>query len=159
MRRYGERAGSKISHAKVVAYLERMRAVRDGRILGLNYRIGGIIHRRYAVADYYIIKGKRSKIYYVSNVYSTEGTVYGRNFAWRKMSYLNEGYVSYSKGTLLHRILCFVFFEATGSYDLFNREVDHLNMIKYDNRVLNLEVVSHSENMRRCYNNKTKNKH
>lgn len=69
-----------------------------------------------------------------------------KSYAMFRIRYKGKRYV-----TSVHRCVAMAFIQRP-SDDLFARyEVDHINGNKHDNRVENLEWVTHSENVRRWW--------
>lgn len=86
------------------------------------------------------------KYYEEKNLYvSEEGLVYDKindEYVQRKLVPNGDGYLK-TKGILVHRLV----------WELFNGpipqgfEIDHINAVKDDNRLVNLRLVTHSENL------------
>ena len=92
---------------------------------------------------------KEYKDYKGYKVYS-DGSVLGLRGKFIKPSLSNKGYYRvgiYGKKVSIHRLLMSLF---VGESDL---DVNHINGIKTDNRLENLEYVSRKENIKHAWNN------
>ena len=85
---------------------------------------------------------KHKSGYLVSNY----GNIKGKNVEFIKPTKTSSGYLVCGEG-FVHRIVIETFIGEIPK----NYEVDHLNGIKDDNRLENLEIVSRSENQKRTY--------
>ena len=91
---------------------------------------------------------KHKSGYYVSNI----GRIRGKYVEFLKNTISPSGYETCSLG-LVHRIVVETFISEIPE----NMEIDHINGIKNDNRLENLEIVSTSENQIRSKKSKKNN--
>jgi hypothetical protein len=105
-------------------------------------------------ADIAIIEGLRLGIIQVD---VENGIVYGSAGHAMKGSANHDGYIrvrinypSWKNGSnvFVHRIVAF----SVWGYRLFELEVNHINENKADNRIINLELVKHEQNMAHSMN-------
>jgi hypothetical protein len=100
----------------------------------------------YEVSNYGNVKRLDSLVYQSGKIYKYKGRILKQEN--------NKGYkrVSLSKGKIVkrfqvHRLVAIYFLE-----NIYNKKcVNHINGMKFDNRVENLEWVSYSENERHSY--------
>lgn len=97
------------------------------------------------------MKPNYKRIYHVTK----DGRVYNtKTKRWLKSCYdpsKREGYLRVNLGgtrAYIHRILMECYYPTRNMYKLV---VDHINGNRLDNRLCNLEWVTHSENIKRAY--------